>query len=76
VTLADFIIHYISGIGQNVVTQGQYSKKRVHGSFADRFSEEHRRKFKYFTRQGRYKERKYREQAEGSEEPELKQERL
>jgi len=42
--LADLIIHCVIG---------------KHGVLGDRLSEEHRRKYKYFTRQRRYKERQY-----------------
>ncbi len=55
VTLADFVIHSVSG---------------KHGRLGDRFSDEHRRKFKYFTRQGRLKHDIYRNQSEEAEQQE------
>ncbi len=53
--LADLVIHSVVG---------------KHGSLGDRISEEHRRKFKYFSRQRRYKERQYASQSEESEQQE------
>ncbi len=49
--LADLVIHSVVG---------------KHGVLGDRISEEHHRKFKYFSRQRRYKERQYASQSEES----------
>ncbi len=41
----------------------------VHGRMGDRFAEQNRRKFKYFTREGRMKEQIYREEGRTVEVP-------
>ena len=46
--LADSVIHSLSG---------------SHGRMGDRYAEQNRRKFKYFTRTGRVKEQMYREES-------------
>jgi hypothetical protein len=57
--LADLIIHCVVG---------------KHGVLGDRKSEEHRRMFKYFTRQRRYKERKYASQSDATDKQESSKE--
>ena len=59
--LADFVVHSLSG---------------SHGRMGDRFAEQNRRKFKYFTRMGRIKEDMYRQQSRSIEQEDKEQQSL
>ncbi len=59
--LADSVIHSLSG---------------SHGRMGDRYAEQNRRKFKYFTRTGRVKEDIYREESRSIEQENNGQEHL
>ena len=59
--LADSVIHSLSG---------------SHGRMGDRYAEQNRRKFKYFTRTGRVKEDIYREESRSIEQENNEQKRL